>query len=200
MLFRSLAFCLLANPAEQWIPLLEQEDLPYHGGSWAEKIQVERQDSGRVLLEDPEQVRQLRELVTGLEVGKKPVPSKEKNTVWELRLTFLGDGDNSATLCFTSDTVWGMDDRVYPLRESAHLYRMVEDFTFLTDPSQAGEYRVSFLEVLDGREQQYLISTEPLVGSRLASLLLDGTLLEEKPGQTPPTGSYLFIKIGRAHV
>ena len=191
-----LAFCLLANPREQWIPLLEQEDLPYHGGSWAEKIQVERQGSGRVLLEDPEQVRQLRELVTGLEVGKKPVPSKERNAVWELRLTFLGDGDNSATLCFTSDTVWGKDERVYPLRESAHLYRMVEDFTFLTDPSQAGEYRVSFLEVLDGREQQYLISTEPLVGSRLASLLLDGTLLEEKPGQTPPTGSYLFINMG----
>lgn len=194
-----LAFCLLANPAEQWIPLLEQEDLPYHGGSWAEKIQVERQGSGRVLLEDPEQVRQLRELVTGLEVGKKPVPSKEKNTVWELRLTFLGflgNGDNSATLCFTSDTVWGKDDRVYPLRESAHLFRTVEEYTFLTGPEQAGEYRVSFLEVLDGREQQYLISTEPLVGSRLASLLLDGTLLEEKPGQIPPSGDYLLINMG----
>lgn len=194
-----LAFCLLTDPAEGWIPLSDKAAYPQYNGLSAESIRVERRDAGAVLLTDAEQVERLVELVSGLEVNKKPLPSEEKPEDWELRLTFQrsdAGGSEDLSLCFTLSAVWEEGGPSYPLRESIHLFRVVEEYTFLTDPEQAGEYRVSFLEVLDGREQQYLISTEPLVGSRLASLLLDGTLLEEKPGQVPPSGDYLFINMG----
>lgn len=198
-----LAFCLTANPAGVgWVPLSRQGGLPYHDAIWGESVRVEWRDAGSAELTGTEKVELLAQLISGLEVGRQPLPEGTEED-WELRLTFrrpdaANVGDFS--LCFTGDAVWGGTDRYtsrrYRLKESLHLYRTVEEYTLLTVPSQTGEYWVSFLEVRDGKEQQYLISTEPLVGTRLAALLLDGTLMTEKPGSTPPTGDYLFINMG----
>lgn len=74
-----------------------------------------------------------------------------------------------------------------------------------SDPDLTGEYPVSFLEVREGYPQRhpgiapnntYLTVTDPEVGTRLASLLLDGTLLRDAPGEMPPTGDYLQIIMG----
>lgn len=193
---------MLLNPAgDGWVPLSRQEGIPYHDAVWGESIRVERRDAGEVPLTDEEQVKRLGELVSGLEVSKKPLLAGEAEGDWELRLTFhrpdaAGVGDFS--LCFTSGQVWGEDGeaRRYRLRESVHLFRVVEEYTFLTDPGQAGEYQVGFMEFREGEAQPYVTVTEPTVGSRLASLLLDGTRLEEIPGEVPPTGDYLFISMG----
>ena len=118
-------------------------------------------------------------------------------------VTFLQPDTGSVrefSLCFTPGAVWeetgDSSSRAYPLKDPADLYRAVEETTFLTSPDDAGEYYVSFQEVLDRKEQRYVLTKEPVIGSRLASLLLDGTLLEEKPGGAPPAGSYLFISMG----
>ncbi len=200
-----LAFCLIADPAgEGWVSLSRQEGLAYREPGEGERLRVERQGSGSVSLEDPEQVRQLMELTAALEVAEKPLPAGERAMDWELRFTF-GQPDpttaESLALCFTKTQVWGEtggeSGQHYALRESSGLFQMVEEYTFLLDPAQIWEYQVGFQEISDGKAGQYLLVTEPLVGSRLASLLLDGTLLEEKPGKTPQADSYLFINMGR---
>lgn len=201
----ALGFCLLSDPADGWVPLSRQDGIAYHDAIWGESIRVERRDAGAVLLTDPEQVKALGELVSNLEVSRKPVPVGEQAADWELRLTFRRPdtadvGDFS--LCFTSGEVWGETDgsisEQYRVGETAPLYLMVEEYTFLTGPGQAGEYRVGFMEFRDGKEQLYLVVTEPLVGSQLASLLLDGIPSEEAPGQYPPVGDYLLINMGSA--
>ena len=200
-----LAFCLLSNPkGEEWVALSGQEGLTYREPGEGEVLLVERQGSGSVALEDPEQVKRLAELTAALEVGKEPVPAEERAADWELRFTF-GQYEPAAAeslaLCFTKTQVWGETGgergQCYPLRESSGLFQMVEEYTFLLDPAQVWEYQVGFQEIREGQAGKYVLVTEPLVGSRLASLLLDGTLLEEKPGKTPQADSYLFINMGR---
>lgn len=199
----ALAFCLLTDPAEDWLPLSRQGGIPHHGAIQGESVRVERRDAGAALLTNPEQVARLREVIAGLAVGRRPVPAGNPGEDWELRVTFLQPDTGSVrefSLCFTPGAVWeetgDSSSRAYPLKDPADLYRAVEETTFLTAPDDAGEYYVSFQEVLDRKEQRYVLTKEPLIGSRLASLLLDGTLLEEKPGGTPPAGSYLFISMG----
>ena len=74
-----------------------------------------------------------------------------------------------------------------------------------SDPDITGEYPVSFLEVQAGSPQRhpgiapnntYFTVTDPEVGTRLASLLLDGTPMRDLPGQLPPTRNYLQIIMG----
>ena len=73
-----------------------------------------------------------------------------------------------------------------------------------SDPDLAGEYPVTFLEVQQGSPlnhhgiapSSYITVTDPEVGTRLASLLLDGTPMQDIPGQFPPTKNYLQIIMG----
>ena len=200
-----LAFCLISNPkGTEWVALSSQKGLTCPEPEEGERLLVERQGSGSVSLEDREQVKRLVELTAALEVGKEPLPAEERSADWELRFTF-GQYDpataESLALCFTKTQVWGETGsergQCYPLRESSELFRMVEEYTFLLDPGEVGEYQVGFQEIREGQAGQYVLVTEPMVGSRLASLLLDGNLTEEKPGSIPPADNYLFINMGR---
>lgn len=201
-----LAVCLAANPLGT-IPLSEQEGIAYHDNIWGESVTVVmpgKTDS--CTLEDPQDIEELSQLLSTLEVTRQPVSLEQSESrPWDFSLTFqrpLEVSVGNFTLYFTAGSVWsGPEGLAYGLddKDSSRLLQALEEYTARAthnDGHVQGGYYVGFSQVTDGEMGPLYAAEMNDAGTRMASLLLSGTEAPGEVGETPPVESYLLIQMG----